>query len=239
MQWKQITQLSSAKANSSGGAGVLARGRQTVISGNLIYGLFMYFCIYLDILELESWAVAELHAPALHSAGYLLWGSWAQSWPWPGWVLPWGPPGWGLSLGRSLQACPGPLLHSQRGGAGWECQGQLLVPAGWACEGCGGPCREQRGRETPRRGWWPLGILLLCFHSSLPSAKPAAGMPRVSIDPTGESPALLWSRSPLPAQGRTLWQESWGHCLLSLPLIPSSSDLTNTLSTPLFPCWRF
>lgn len=96
MQWKQITQLSSAKANSSGGAGVLARGRQTVISGNLIYGLFMYFCIYLDIPELESWAVAELHAPALHSAGYLLWGSWAQSWPWPGWALPWGPPGWGL-----------------------------------------------------------------------------------------------------------------------------------------------
>lgn len=72
-----------------------------------------------------------------------------------------GTPGVGsVPLGGSLQAHPGLLPDSQRGSAGWECQGELLVPGGWRCEGCGGLCREQLGREAPRRagagGHWEL-----------------------------------------------------------------------------------
>ena len=96
-------------------------GRQTTISDNLIYGLFMYFCIYLDIPELESWVIAELHAPALArcrlslAAGYLPTGLQGKG-PAPARrVLPVG--NWGLvsvSLGSSLRAWPGLLLQRQR-----------------------------------------------------------------------------------------------------------------------------
>lgn len=113
--------------------------------------LFMAFlCISVFIWTFLSWRARLLPSfmpQHLHSAGYLPLGL-----HWPRWALPWGPPGWALCpWGRSLQACTGLLLHSQRGGAGWECQGKLLVPEAWRCEGCRGLCREQWGEEARRR----------------------------------------------------------------------------------------
>lgn len=156
--------------------------------------LFMAFlCISVFIWTFLSWRAGLLPScmpQHLHSAGYLPLGLLGRELALARVATAVGTPGLAsVSLGGSLQACPGLLLHSQRGGAGWECQGELLVPGGWGREGYGGPCREQGGREAPRRagagGHWEL-------------------CPRASIAPCSRRGALCQHRPPVRAPGPAL-----------------------------------
>lgn len=154
--------------------------------------LFMAFlCISVFIWTFLSWRAGLLPScmpQHLHSAGYLPLGLLGRelALAWVGTAM--GTP----RLGSRVPPGTSRALASLPERAGWECQGKLLIAGGWgSLQGAGG---HPGGQGMVASG---------DFAPMLPQLPALAGVPRVGIDPTGESPAPLQSCSPLPAQGMT------------------------------------